>query len=399
MMNDGGDIMVEEINTNEFSEMPDDVIDNNHTNDHVVVLQDVKKDYLVKGRSVPVRALRGATLEIEKGSMVAIKGESGSGKTTLLQIIGALDVATSGTAIVDGKDLSSMSEMDLTEYRAKTIGFVFQSFNLIPNLSALENVELPMEALNVPKMEKKNRAYELLKAVGMEERVDYKPMKLSGGEQQRVAIARALANDPSIILADEPTGSLDTKTGKSIVQLLDKLRKKRGTTVIIVTHSNKAARACDLTFTIEDGVIASKKNLVQEAETEGQKSHLKKELAISGSIIDKLFDAGYDELMKIGNANQEELSDVLGDKGSAEKIAKKAGILLKKKVAELETKKEFLAIDLSVTEEVISQLFGAGYTDLETIAVADAEELGHLLGNDDLAIRITEKAELLILKD
>ena len=232
-------------------------------NGFALVLEDVRKDYKVKGRTDPVRALRGASMKVENGSMVAVKGESGSGKTTLLQIIGALDIATSGTVTVDRKDLSNMKEKDLTDYRAKTIGFVFQTFNLIPNLSALENVELPMEALNVPKQDKRTRAYDLLKAVGMEDRVDYKPMKLSGGEQQRVAIARALANDPTIILADEPTGSLDSKTGKSIVKLLDDLRKDRGTTVIMVTHSDNAASVCDYTFTIEDGIITSKKNQVQ----------------------------------------------------------------------------------------------------------------------------------------
>ena len=233
-------------------------------NDFVLILEDVKKDYRVKGRTDPVRALRGATMKVERGSMVAVKGESGSGKTTLLQIIGALDIATSGTVEVDRKDLSNMKEKDLTDYRAKTIGFVFQTFNLIPNLNALENVELPMEALDVPKQERRTRAYDLLKAVGMEERVDYKPMKLSGGEQQRVAIARALANNPSIILADEPTGSLDSKTGNSIVNLLNDLRKDRGTTVIMVTHSDNAARACDLIFTIEDGIIISEKNQIQD---------------------------------------------------------------------------------------------------------------------------------------
>ncbi len=233
-------------------------------NDFVLILEDVKKDYRVKGRTDPVRALRGATMKVERGSMVAVKGESGSGKTTLLQIIGALDIATSGTVEVDRKDLSNMKEKDLTDYRAKTIGFVFQTFNLIPNLNALENVELPMEALDVPKQERRTRAYDLLKAVGMEERVDYKPMKLSGGEQQRVAIARALANNPSIILADEPTGSLDSKTGKSIVNLLNDLRKDRGTTVIMVTHSDNAARVCDLIFTIEDGIIISEKNQIQD---------------------------------------------------------------------------------------------------------------------------------------
>ena len=204
----------------------------------IVVLEEVKKEYKVKGRSVPVPALRGVDMNIPEGSMVAIKGPSGSGKTTLLQLIGALDVASSGKVEIDGVELSEMSETDLTEYRGATIGFVFQTFNLINNLSAIENVELPMEARDIPKEERRRRALSLLNEVGMSDRVDYKPLKLSGGEQQRVAIARALANVPSIILADEPTGSLDSKTGSAIMRLLDKLRKETETTVIVVTVAN-----------------------------------------------------------------------------------------------------------------------------------------------------------------
>jgi len=183
----------------------------------IVVLRDVKKEFPVKGRSVPVPALRGVTMTIEKGSMVAIKGPSGSGKTTLLQMIGAMDIPTQGSVLVDGEELEDMKEVELTDIRASTIGFVFQDFNLLPNLTALENVELPMEALDVPKADRRKRALELLKDVGMSERVHHKPLKLSGGEQQRVAIARAMANAPSIILADEPTGSVDSKTGAAIM--------------------------------------------------------------------------------------------------------------------------------------------------------------------------------------
>jgi putative ABC transport system ATP-binding protein len=293
----------------------------------MVDLKNVKKDYLVKGRSVPVKALRGVTMEISEGSMVAIKGPSGSGKTTLLQIIGALDVPSDGSAVVDGMELADMKEAELTEYRAATIGFVFQTFNLLPNLTAMENVELPMEALDVPKDERRKRALALLEAVGMEDRVDYKPLKLSGGEQQRVALARALANDPSIILADEPTGSLDSKTGKAIMRLLDKLREEHGTTVVVVTHSRQAAKMCDYTFTIKDGVITSEEDVDAMEDLETRKKDLRKALSASGKIVNKLFDAGYDSIEAISNASVSELTQVVGNANKAGKISKKAKIL------------------------------------------------------------------------
>ena len=293
----------------------------------IVDLKHVKKDYQVKGRSVPVPALRGVTMEVPDGSLVAIKGPSGSGKTTLLQIIGALDVPTSGSAVVDGMELADMSEAELTEYRAATIGFVFQTFNLLDNLTALENVELPMEALDVPKDERRKRALALLEAVEMTDRLDYKPLKLSGGEQQRVALARALANDPSIILADEPTGSLDSKTGNTIMRLLDKLREEHGTTVIVVTHSRRAARMCDYTFTIKDGVITSEEDVDAMEDLEARKKDLRKALSASGKIVTKLIDAGYDSIEAISNASVSELAAVVGSSNKAEKISRKAKIL------------------------------------------------------------------------
>jgi putative ABC transport system ATP-binding protein len=295
--------------------------------ENVVVMEGVKKDYKVKGRSMPVRALRGVDMEIKRGAMVAIKGPSGSGKTTLLQMIGALDVPTSGAAKVNGINLSDMSEAELTEYRAKTIGFVFQIFNLLPNLTALENVELPMEALNVPKEERRKRALKLLKAVGMSQRGDYKPLKLSGGEQQRIAIARALANEPDIILADEPTGNLDSKSGASIVSLLNKLRIKRGTTVIIVTHSGKAARECEKTFTISDGVITSTQLMEKKSRIENQKKKLRIALSASGKIVTKLFSAGYETVESLEGVSVKDLTEILGNKNKAEKIAKKVTLL------------------------------------------------------------------------
>jgi len=293
----------------------------------IVVLKDVKKDYQVKGRSVPVPALRGVNLTIDEGAMVAIKGPSGSGKTTLLQIIGALDVPTAGSAVVDGMELAEMTETRLTEYRAATIGFVFQTYNLLTNLTALQNVELPMEAVGVPKDERRKRALELMESVGMNERVDYRPLKLSGGEQQRVAIARALANEPSIILADEPTGSLDSRTGASIMDLLDTIRKERGTTVIVVTHSRQAARTCDRTITIKDGLITSEADVQALEDLEVRKDELRKALSVSGKTISKLFEAGLDSLDAIALAPVAELTKVVGTDSKAEKIKRKAQTL------------------------------------------------------------------------
>ena len=293
----------------------------------IVVLKDVKKDYQVKGRSVPVPALRGVNLTIDEGAMVAIKGPSGSGKTTLLQIIGALDVPTAGSAVVDGMELAEMTETRLTEYRAATIGFVFQTYNLLTNLTALQNVELPMEAVGVPKDERRKRALELMESVGMNERVDYRPLKLSGGEQQRVAHARALANEPSIILADEPTGSLDSRTGASIMDLLDTIRKERGTTVIVVTHSRQAARTCDRTITIKDGLITSEADVQALEDLEVRKDELRKALSVSGKTISKLFEAGLDSLDAIALAPVAELTKVVGTDSKAEKIKRKAQTL------------------------------------------------------------------------
>jgi putative ABC transport system ATP-binding protein len=295
--------------------------------EQIVVLQDVKKEFPVKGRSVPVPALRGVTMRVEEGSMVAIKGPSGSGKTTLLQMIGAMDIPTQGSVVVDGEELADLKEGELTEIRASTIGFVFQDFNLLSNLTALENVELPMEALDVPKTDRRKRALELLESVGMSERTHHKPMKLSGGEQQRVAIARALANSPSIILADEPTGSVDSKTGAAIMKLLDKLRRERGTTVIVVTHSRRAAATCDYVFTIKDGVITTEDDVAAVEDLESRKKELRKAISASGKIVNSLFDAGFESVDALNDATLSELTAVVGDRNKAERIQRKAKIL------------------------------------------------------------------------
>jgi putative ABC transport system ATP-binding protein len=294
---------------------------------HIVVLLNVKKEFQVKGRSVPVPALRGVTMNIEEGSMVAIKGPSGSGKTTLLQMIGAMDVPTEGSVVVDGEELANLNESELTDIRASTIGFVFQDFNLLPNLTALENVELPMEALDVPKADRRRRALELLEAVGMSDRVEHKPLKLSGGEQQRVAIARALANNPSIILADEPTGSVDSKTGAAIMKLLAKLQRERRSTVIVVTHSKGAAASCDHVYTIKDGVITSEEDVVTIKDMKARKKELRKAISASGKIVNMLFDAGYESIDALRKATVPELATIVGDRNKAEKILRKVRIL------------------------------------------------------------------------
>ncbi|MFH0816967.1 MAG: ABC transporter ATP-binding protein [Methanobacteriota archaeon] len=299
--------------------------------DYVVVLEDVSKDFAVRGQSTPVHALKGVNMKVPRGALVAVKGESGSGKTTLLQIVGALDVPTDGVVFVGDRDISAMSESELTNHRAKTVGFIFQNFNLIPNLSALENVELPMEALDRPTAERRRAAVDLLTTVGMEHRMDYKPMKLSGGEQQRVAIARALANDPTIVLADEPTGNLDSKTGASIVELLNKLRTERGTTIIMVTHSEEAARAADFAYIISDGAITNKKDLGEEFEMASRKKALREELAVTAGIASRLFSAGYDDVDTIDDRDLADLTEVVGDEKQAKKIIRNAERARKKR--------------------------------------------------------------------
>jgi len=287
---------------------------------HAISLQHVKRMFDAKGGGQPVRALRDIVLSVAKGTMVAIKGDSGSGKTTLLQIIGALDSPTWGTVVVNGKDLAEMTNSELTQYRANTIGFVFQSYSLIPTLSAVENVELALEAKNLPVMERRARACDLLKLVGMGDRLNHKPAKLSGGEQQRVAIARALANDPPIILADEPTGNLDTKSSKVVVKLLRRLNRESRKTMLIVTHSEEVARACDYVVTIKDGVAFSKLREEMEEEERNLRSTMRETLKVSGKVLSKLFDADYCSFSTIADADESELGYVLGDRGLARKI-------------------------------------------------------------------------------
>jgi len=203
-----------------------------------------------------VKAVTGINMVVPNGIFSTIIGKSGSGKSTLLSLLGALDKPTSGTIEVDDQDVTNMSDHRLIKYRRDKIGFVFQNYNLIPNLTALENVMLPLEFAGMGKNERKKRAEDLLKEVGLSvEKHLRKPGRLSGGEQQRVAIARALANKPKLILADEPTGNLDSATGQVIVNLLHDLAKKENTTIIAVTHDEGIARQAKLTFHLKDGKL------------------------------------------------------------------------------------------------------------------------------------------------
>lgn len=207
-----------------------------------------------QGQPSEVQALRGVNLDVKKGEYLAIIGASGSGKSTLLNQIGALDVPTKGKILIDGEDISRMKENSLAILRREKIGFVFQNFNLIPSFTALQNVELPMIFNGGSEKERKKRAAELLNDVGLGDKLNSTPPKLSGGQIQRVAIARALANNPAVILADEPTGNLDSKSGKVVIEIFKKLNKDNRT-IVIITHDPKIARSAKRTVRIADGKI------------------------------------------------------------------------------------------------------------------------------------------------
>jgi putative ABC transport system ATP-binding protein len=212
-----------------------------------------------------VHALRGVTLRIKPGEFVSIMGPSGSGKSTLMHILGCLDRPTDGTYLLDGKEVSTLDDRALSRIRCEKIGFVFQSFNLLAQENVLHNVELPMLYYGVPRKERLKRALEIVRSVGLEDRVDHVPSELSGGETQRVAIARALVNDPAVILADEPTGNLDTKTGEGIMNLLREINE-RGKTVIIVTHESNIAAYSERIVRVRDGMIENHNGATMKGE-------------------------------------------------------------------------------------------------------------------------------------
>lgn len=219
-----------------------------------LILLDRVTKYYNMGGSV-VKAVDGINIQIDKGDFVAIMGPSGSGKSTAMNLVGSLDLATHGKILLEGVDIENLGESELAQLRGKKIGFIFQSFNLIPNLTARENVMLPMLFQKVILEEREARSLELLQLVGLEDRMDHYPNQLSGGQQQRVAIARSLANDPEIILADEPTGNLDTKTGEHVMELLTDLNNK-GKTIILITHASDVAMAhAEKIYWLKDGKV------------------------------------------------------------------------------------------------------------------------------------------------
>ena len=222
--------------------------------EHIIKLESVTKIY--ESGDIKVTALRDIHMSISKGGFIAIQGPSGSGKTTLLNIIGCIDTPSSGRVLLEGQEISKLKDRELTKIRLNKIGFIFQQFYLIPTLKASENVELPLKEAGASKRQRAERVSELLEIVQLGDRARHYPNQLSGGEQQRVAIARALANNPDILLADEPTGEIDTATSNRIMTLMRNLNKSQGLTVIIVTHDPTIAQATDRTISIKDGRIA-----------------------------------------------------------------------------------------------------------------------------------------------
>ena len=219
----------------------------------VIEIKSLQKTY--KMGEIEVHALVGLSFEVQRGEVISIMGPSGSGKSTLMNILGCLDRPTSGEYILDGEPVSKLNDDQLAKIRNRKVGFVFQSFNLLPRVSALANVELPMRYANLASKDRSSRARAALQAVGLSDRIKHKPTELSGGQQQRVAIARALVNDPAILMADEPTGNLDSKAGKEIMDLILNLNKERGTTLIIVTHDLGVAAQTQRVIRLRDGEL------------------------------------------------------------------------------------------------------------------------------------------------
>jgi len=221
----------------------------------LIEVEEVRKVYRMDG--VEFEALKGVSFTVDKGEFVIIMGPSGSGKSTIMHILGALDVPTSGRYVLDGKEIANMTRDELAHVRNRNIGFVFQGFNLLPRMNAMENVELPMLYAGVPPKERKAKANQALELVGLLEWAYHRPNQMSGGQQQRVAIARALVNDAPLLLADEPTGSLDSKTGAQVMEMLQNLNETRGITVVLVTHDSNIAKYGKRIIRVLDGLISS----------------------------------------------------------------------------------------------------------------------------------------------
>lgn len=237
----------------------------------IISMEDIVKNFFI-GTPNELHILKNISLEIKNGEFVSIVGASGSGKSTLMNLIGALDRPTSGKYVLDGIAIDEMSDVELSDIRNKKIGFVFQTFNLIPRNSALKNVELPMLYAGMERSKRIIRAKELLELVGIGDRIDHMPNELSGGQKQRVAIARALANNPTIILADEPTGALDSETGHLVIDLFHKINREEGKTIVLITHNHELSAETQRTITLKDGEIISlirhrhKKDAIVEGE-------------------------------------------------------------------------------------------------------------------------------------
>src|SRR5579862_9575187 len=235
----------------------------------VAQVRELSKIYRKPGTNIEVAALRAINLEFNEGEYTAIMGASGSGKSTLMNIIGCLDKASHGEYILGGQDISVLDDDTLSEIRSRSIGFIFQNFNLIQQLTVLENLEVPMFYLGISPPERRRRAMEMAERVGLSERADHRPMQLSGGQQQRVCIARAMVNEPLILLADEPTGALDSKTGQQILELFDEL-VAGGKTIILVTHDPTVAHRCQRVITLHDGAVSKdERNARHAVEAEG----------------------------------------------------------------------------------------------------------------------------------
>ena len=220
----------------------------------VIDLKNIVKKFYV-GKPNELEILHGISLQVQKGEFVSVVGQSGSGKSTLMNIIGILDRPTSGEYYLDGLDIQTAKDTELSHIRNQKIGFVFQTYNLVARTNALRNVELPMLYAGVPRQERRERAEYYLEIVGMKDRMLHKPDELSGGQKQRVAIARAMANHPSIILADEPTGALDSKTGRTVMDLFHRFHEEQGKTIVLITHSNELAEETERIITIRDGSV------------------------------------------------------------------------------------------------------------------------------------------------